>query len=197
MKSRGFRKEDPRCTDQALIARFQAGEAKAFDTIVEKHWPGVTKLAAYRLHSEGAAEAEDVASEVFSALLAELPRWRGEANLYTWLYKATAHRCATRVQGSRRRRKISERIAAQSHPKVHHKTPEAEFQVREQSQRLKAALKKLSDRRRAVTVLHYCHGVSAKELAGTFNVAESTIKSTLNKSLKLLRGMFGLGDHKS
>ena len=192
MASRSFRKADPRSTDQALVRRHLAGDGRAFEQIVAKHWPGVTRLAARRLGAEGAAEVEDVANEVFAALLEELPRWRGEAGLYTWLFKVTCNRCAARADFRRRRRQASAELAVRGAAarEAESAFPGSELHRQEQSRRLRQALKTLSERRRAVTILHYCHGMSPKELAGAFDVTESTIKSTLQKSLKLLRGIF-------
>ena len=194
MKQRSFGRQDPRETDLALIARFKRGEARAFDLIVDKHWPGVTRLAARRLGPDSAAEAEDVASEVFSALHGELPRWRAEASLYTWLFKTTANRCASRAQSRSRRRRISERLATQSAPAVDEGRPDEPLRLQEESRRVQAALRKLSERRRAVTVMHYCHGAPPAEIASVLNVSVSTIRGTLQKSLKLLRGILGRGE---
>ncbi|MEX0977903.1 MAG: sigma-70 family RNA polymerase sigma factor, partial [Pirellulales bacterium] len=90
--------------DRELAARLARGDAAAFDRVVEIYGGRVTALAARLLGwSEG---ADDVAQDVFLAVLRKGKQFRGESRLWTWLAAMTVNRC----RSLRRRRWLQTRI---------------------------------------------------------------------------------------
>src|ERR1700704_2912454 len=71
--------------ERDLVARFQRGEAGAFDQLYAGYGDRIYRLC-YRLCGH-AADAEDLAQEVFVAAYQGLDRFAGRSSLTTWLYR--------------------------------------------------------------------------------------------------------------
>lgn len=164
-----------------------AGEGPdAFEEIVRKYWSEVVGLAARWLGPEGAEGAEDVATEVFVLLHRELPQWRGEGSVRTWLYRATVNKCGNRLQELRRRRRVSERLARQSPPDGE-PPPESTAQRNDQSRRLQRALESLPDEDRTVIVLFHYQNLTLKQISELLGTSVSTVKRKLLGALNALK----------
>ena len=90
--------------DRELAARLARGDERAFEQIVERYGPRVIALAA-RL-SDWSDGADDVAQDVFLAVLRKGKNFRGESRLWTWLAAMTVNRC----RSLRRRRWLASRV---------------------------------------------------------------------------------------
>ncbi|MBT6277090.1 MAG: RNA polymerase sigma factor RpoE [Chromatiales bacterium] len=71
--------------DRALVERVQAGDRRAFDLLVLKYQSRILKLIARYVRDP--SEAQDVAQETFLKAYRALPRFRGDAAFYTWVYR--------------------------------------------------------------------------------------------------------------
>lgn len=172
--------------EDKLIERHRGGDPQAFEQIVRQHWADVIALATRWLGSEGAEGAEDIAVEVFVALHGELARWRGEASLRTWLYRATFRKCGNLIQERERRRRASQRLG-RGRPAGAGEAPDEAAQRQEQSRRLAGALDSLPWRERAVIVLFHYQQLSLKQIADVLGLSPSTAKRVLRKSLDMLK----------
>src|SRR5690606_17015642 len=92
----------PEPSDEELLARYAAGEARAARQLTERLLPRAFRIA-YRLIGDR-AEAEDVAQEAMLRLWRQAPDWQGgRAQGATWLHRGTVNLCADPYR--RRRRK--------------------------------------------------------------------------------------------
>lgn len=162
-------------SDADLIARFQRGDRAAFDAIVEFHLDRVVGVA--RRFLSDAHEAQDVAQEVFLAAYRMLPRWRPDAQLFTWLYRATLNHS-------------SKRLRARARPLLAPSAPSAPSNL-DLAEAIDAALGTLSDRQREVFVLCHEEGVPLTEIASRLGLSLGTVKSHLHRALVALREALG------
>ena len=75
--------------ERQLIQRCIAGDASAFEPLVEKYRQRVWRLAYQVLHDR--EEAWDVAQEAFVRAFHSLPSFRGQSAFYTWLFRITVN----------------------------------------------------------------------------------------------------------
>jgi RNA polymerase sigma factor (sigma-70 family) len=74
-------------SDAELVARVLAGDdRRAFAELVQRHQSAVRGLLR-RLTAGDAAQADDLAQQVFVTAWRKLASWRGDARLSTWLYR--------------------------------------------------------------------------------------------------------------
>lgn len=186
--------------DRVLVERAQAGETEAFRTLVERHMKSVYAVAFDMTGDHH--EAEDVSQEVFLRMFQTLARFRGEARISTWLYRATVNVCIDRSRKKAwrlfRGRTIDdgdgesveppERVGALSQPET-----EAEKSLLQQQ--IWQAMSSLPPRTRAVFVLRHYHARPVKEIAECLQVTEGTVKSTLFKAIRQLRTKLNRGGY--
>ena len=91
--------------DQTLVQRVQTGDAEAFAVLFRRYGPRVLRRALYVLGNE--AEAEDVTQDVFLALYEKASTFRGDAVLFTWLYRLTVNAALSRLRRRKRRPEVS------------------------------------------------------------------------------------------
>ena len=83
----------PDLTGLVLAAR--AGDRSAFDELVEATYADMYTLA-YRLTGDE-EDARDVLQDAYLRAYRGLPRFRGDAQFTTWMYRITANCSATHV----------------------------------------------------------------------------------------------------
>lgn len=71
--------------DYELVKRVQHGDKKAFDLLVLKYQHKIVKVIARYIQDPH--EVLDVAQEAFIKAYRALPRFRGDSEFYTWLYR--------------------------------------------------------------------------------------------------------------
>jgi len=82
--------------DHILIQRFLAGDEEAFECLVERYYQRIDRLAQHVVRHPMAAE--DITQEVFLRAYHALHRFRGEASLYSWLYRIAINLCLNHLR---------------------------------------------------------------------------------------------------
>ena len=71
--------------DQALIERIRAGDISAFDPLIKKYRPRLSRVVS--LIVANPAEVEEIVQETFLKVFRGFDGFRGEAAFYTWVYR--------------------------------------------------------------------------------------------------------------
>lgn len=183
-----------------FIERLKAGEAAAFDRLVEERSGDVYALL-YRL-TEDAEEARDLTQETFLRAFQHIKRFRGEADLKTWIYRIALNQARNRWRWWRRRRKdvtvsldaverdSDEPLSSRLRDKVS-ANPEQETLAREREKALGVALRSLSQSYRETVILRDIEGMSYEEIAATLEISIGTVKSRLARGRDELRRRLG------
>jgi RNA polymerase sigma-70 factor, ECF subfamily len=170
--------------DRELAARLARGEPAAFDEVVERYAARVVALAARLLNwSDG---ADDVAQDVFLAVLRKGKQFRGQARLWTWLAAMTVNRC----RSVRRRRWLTARALGAIRPAREEQSEPADrrSQRDERAAGIRAAVAKLPATYREVIVLRYFEELSLDEMAEILSLRRNTVEVRLSRARKLLEG---------
>jgi RNA polymerase sigma-70 factor (ECF subfamily) len=163
------------------MTQAKAGDAAAFERILEAHAPLVLRTAQRLLLNE--ADAADAAQEVFVRLHKSLAKFDAGREFLPWLYRMTVNIC----HDLRRRRKISLEIADLPEPAASGATPEELMNLEERRSLLYEALAVLSDRERDAIVLRDLEGLTTAQTAAALGTAESTIRSQISMGRVKLR----------
>jgi DNA-directed RNA polymerase specialized sigma24 family protein len=162
-------------SDAELIRRFLGGDEAAFRALHDRHTPRLRMLV-LRLLGSRRDEVDDVLQETWLAGCRGLHAFNGSARFSSWLTTigiraAYARFPATNGTGP----EGLDDIAA---PPV----PAAATVID-----LERALERLSDRQRAVVVLHDVEGFTHEEIAGKLAMNPGTSKVTLFRARQALR----------
>jgi RNA polymerase sigma-70 factor (ECF subfamily) len=174
--------------DSDLIARAAAGDAAAFQTLVERH-----RAMVYRVAYQFAGnhhDAEDIAQEVFIKVFRSLDRFRQDAQLTSWLYRIVMNACI-----DHRRRMSPSGVAAPGDEAEQHLLntpedapgPEQRAYAGELGQALEAEIARLPPGQRLVFVMRHHQGLKLGEIADALGLAEGTVKRQLHSAVHRLR----------
>lgn len=178
-----------------FIENLKAGDAKAFDTLVTRYANDVYALLV-RI-TEDAKEAEDLMQETFLSALKAVHKFRGEADLKTWLFRIAINHSKNRFRWwkSRKREKtvsldapvgmsetpLSETVSSDFN------SPEENVLQREREKVLLKALSELPEIFREAVILCDIEGLSYEEIAETLEINLGTVKSRIARGRDELR----------
>jgi RNA polymerase sigma-70 factor (ECF subfamily) len=170
-------------SDAELVARCQAGDVDAFETLYHQHAGRIFALASRMAGSPD--EGEDLLQEIFLLAYRKLGTFKGEAALGTWLYRLALNHCLDFVRSRQARtRKLTETLDDERsvEPAARQDTPIARID-------LERAIARLPEGCREAFVLHEVEGFDHKEVAELLGIAEGTSKSQVFKARMKLRGI--------
>jgi RNA polymerase sigma-70 factor (ECF subfamily) len=165
-----------------LVARCQAGDVDAFETLYSQHASRIYMLACRMAGSP--EDGEDLLQEIFLQAYRKLGSFKGDAAIGTWLYRLAVNHCLDYVRSRQAKmRKLTETLDAESsfEPVARRETPIARLD-------LERAIERLPDGCREAFVLHDVEGFDHKEVGELLGVAEGTSKSQVFKARAKLRG---------
>jgi RNA polymerase sigma-70 factor, ECF subfamily len=178
-----------------FIERLKNGDAQAFDTLVVRFSDDIFGLL-FRL-TRDAEEAADLTQETFLSALKAVGKFRGEADLKTWLFRIAINESRNRFRWWKRRfrsqtdsldapvgtseKPLSETVSS------NYSSPEENVLQREREKHLTKALSDLPVNCREAVVLCDIEGLSYEEIATALDVNIGTVKSRIARGRDELR----------
>jgi RNA polymerase sigma-70 factor (ECF subfamily) len=160
--------------DDELVDRCRLGDTNAWRALYERHSPSVHRfISALGIPAE---EREDAAQDVFMAVYRSLGRFRGEAQLSTWIYRIAA-RHAVRMGRRRRVREFLSALALREPPPP---APPDPSERASHLHMLDRMLTRLNPKKRTVFVLFEIEGLKVDEIARVVGCPENTVWSRLH-----------------
>jgi RNA polymerase sigma-70 factor (ECF subfamily) len=166
----------------------------AFDATASEY-RGRFLATARRLLPDHAA-AQDVVQDAMLSAVRNLPRFRGDSQMSTWLGRIVINSALTRRRVIRRRPELSlEAMLAQPEPKAHQATPlaaqgpspESALLRGEARDLLKAAVQELSEDYRTVIVMRHYEDARITEIAARLRITPNAAKLRLLRAHRALR----------
>jgi RNA polymerase sigma-70 factor (ECF subfamily) len=179
----------------------RAASSLDFDEIVRQHGRRLYLLA-YRL-TANRADAEDLSQEALVRGYMATDRFRGEADFYTYLYRALLNLWKNQIRSRRRWRMIplgggsrdreGEARDGEADPaqELRDRSPGPHERLvgREQSERLHRALLSLEPDFRVVLVLRVAEGLEYEEIAAALDIPVGTVRSRLARARGRIRDL--------
>ena len=178
-----------------FLERLQIGEAEAFDALVLRYSADIYAVL-FRL-TQDAEEAADLTQQTFLSALKAIKKFRGDADLKTWLVRIAINESRNRFRWWKRRRRektfsldapvgesqqsFSDTVSSNS------ANPEETVLQRERERRLTKALSDLPQIFREAVVLCDIEGLSYEEIASALEVNIGTVKSRIARGREELR----------
>jgi RNA polymerase sigma-70 factor (ECF subfamily) len=173
--------------DDALLARARAGDATAFRSLVERHESVVAGVVIGMLGRGD--DADDVGQEVFIRFHDALHRFRGDAQLGTYLRRIAMN---LSLNALKRRRRFSLRLVSRDQamaPLPEPPVPALDLEAVERRELVHSSVARLSEKQRSVVVLRILDGLSTNETAAVLQVPSGTVMSRLSRGLAELETM--------
>ncbi len=165
-------------SERAIVIAAQHGSHDAFAALVRIHQRRAYAVARAIVLSH--EDAEDAVQEGFLHAHRALDRFRPDQPFGAWLNRIMANAALDLV----RRRKVRDADELPESIPMPFRDPAESGELRE---RLHAALTHLSDRQRAVIVMHDVEGFTHGEIGRTLGIPEGTARSDLHHARAALR----------
>jgi RNA polymerase sigma-70 factor (ECF subfamily) len=168
--------------DAELVSQAQAGDARSFALLCERHRTRVWRIAASVARG---TDAEDIAQEAVLRAYRALPTYHGRAPFEAWLCRIALN-AAHDYHRSAWRRRVQ--VAEEPRSEEHGSAPSAEDEasLRELQRRVRQAVAALPEQQRNPIWLHFFEGFSVAEVARLDGSAEATVRSRVRAGLKRL-----------
>jgi len=178
-----FRPEGPlvyaRLSDPILVTRAKNGDARALETLCERHAPRVEKLALHVLRDP--EDARDAAQEALAKLCTRIGQFRGDAEFATWLHRVTINAC--RDVANRQRARACEPLFEDRRA-----VTDPDPLLREE---LNRCLGEIAPEQARIVVLKDALGFSFEEIAAAADMPIGTAKCYAHRGRSRLRDKLG------
>ena len=175
----------------AWVARIPHGDDAAFTTMVDQ-FAGPLRRFAFRF-----TRSRDVAAEVVQDVFYKVwtnraagAVFEGRLELRAYLYRATRNTaldCVAREITRSKHRKASRPDAADRVTPLHAAPADTHAELAELAETIDQVLAAMPDRRRAVCVLRWRHGLPVAEIAERLGISAKTVEIQVGRGLRQLR----------
>jgi RNA polymerase sigma factor (sigma-70 family) len=179
----------PEISDE-LLQRLKVRDPRGFEELFDLYGPGIYRLA-FRM-TGNLQEAEDITQDTFSQVYQHIDSFRGESQLYTWIFSIAKNFCYRRIKIGNRMTFSSyeEMLAEASTPGELNEYSELEKrdligQVKEGC--LTGLVRCLSPDQRAAFVLHVFLDLSISDISRIMERSQSAVKILIHRGRKNLK----------
>jgi RNA polymerase sigma-70 factor (ECF subfamily) len=166
--------------DNELAARAAGGDPVAFQSLLERHYDGIFRIA-YRFTGLR-QDAEDLTQDVCTSLASRLRSFRGEARFSTWLYRVVVNA----AQDLRRRQINANRLHA-AYGEISEMTRAQDAETAREISWLYETLEQVGEDLRQTAILVLAEGLTHAEAAEILTIKESTVSWRMHELRKKLK----------
>ena len=177
-------------TDHQLVLRVQKGDKRAFDLLVLKYQYKLQAIVGRFIRDTD--EVADVTQEAFIKAYKALPRFRGDSQFYTWLYRIAIN-TAKNYLVSKSRRPANTDIDVEDAEQFSNNeklidgtSPESSMMTDELAAIIKSALSSLPEDLRTALTLREFEGMSYEDIAVVMNCPVGTVRSRIFRAREFL-----------
>ncbi len=173
-----------------MVALYSLGESSAINEIVRRY----TSYIQTNCHSfvKDSEEAKDLTQEILIKLFLELPNFRKEARLKTWIYAITYHTCVDHLRKNKGRMhlSVSEKLV-NSIPDLLEDEPE-NLTSEKSLELLENLLNQMTSEGRLILLMKYVEKQSIKDIQAAMGLSESAIKMRLKRARGVLNELYSV-----
>lgn len=172
----------------ALVARAQAGEARAFRELMTTYQSAFYGLA--RRYAGSHEDADDVLQEAFVKVYQNLTGLSRPEAFFPWARRILVNTALDHIRRRRRSGSVETETPAGMEERVEDdgaEAPDRRVEKREFFRKLERALRVLPPRQREIVVLHDIEGLSTEEIARRCDCPRATVRSNLFYGREKLR----------
>lgn len=177
--------------DSALVRLAREGSVAACEELIRRYQDRIYTVAYSYVHD--ADEALDITQDTFLRMIEGLPRFREQANLYTWLYRIVVNRCIDRGRKKNRQppptsiQDLEPDRAAELTETRASLCPEAALEAQELREEIQKAIGAVPEIYRMPVILADVQGLSMAEIAQILRCPVATVRTRLHRGRTVIR----------
>jgi RNA polymerase sigma-70 factor, ECF subfamily len=178
-------------SDAMLVARLQAGDPDAYETVVRIH--GGRLLSVARRFLPNNEDAQDAVQEAFIKAFRAIGTFEERAQLHTWLHRILVNTALMKIRSRKRRPEESIDDLLPTFQADGHQTTEscdwsdAIFERKETAAMVRRAIAQLPDHYRTVLTLRDIEERDTMETAAALGTTTTVVKVRLHRARQALR----------
>jgi len=183
-------------SDEELARRARAGDAPAFDALVNRYQERVYRLS--RRLTGNRADAEDALQDTFLQVFRRLSTFRGESRFSTWLYRIATNTAlmACRSRARRRTEPLDaylpqfDRGGRHARDVDHARASRADeiLEQRRLARAVQSALQRLPELYRVPFVLRDLEDLDTAEVASVLKATPAAVRQRVHRARLMMRG---------
>jgi len=179
--------------DTELIEGLRAGSQEAFRSLVDTYQQRVIRTCKGFVQSDD--DAEDIAQEVFIEIWKSFNKFRGDAELSTWIYRISVNKSLNFIRSAYKRKMLSffqfpdstissftDDLAVSTDY-----SPDDDLGRSEQAEAVKKAIDSLPSKQRTAFILSKYDDLSYKEIADVMNSTIPSVESLIFRARQNLQ----------
>jgi RNA polymerase sigma-70 factor (ECF subfamily) len=178
-----LRDEYTKLSDEELAARFRAGERNVSFTMLVERYQKRIYLSARRMSGGNHDEADDIAQETFVKMYEALDGFRGEAKLYTWLYRIMMNAVIHRTRKKKTRNAVNLDDVGDSLVSSE-LSPDSRMEKTEMTRLIEEAIEQLPPKQREVFLLRFYDELPYEEIAQAVGTSVGGLKANYFHAVK-------------
>lgn len=170
-----------------LIDRITSGDTEAFAELVEMYQRLVFHIVMRLIRNQ--ADREDVAQEIFVKVYRNLPKFKFESKVSTWIARI-AYNTSLNYLNKKKVPLFEDQVSNNGTVETRvslDESPNEEVEQSDLSQRLKDEIDKLPPHFKTIITLYHIEQMSYAEIAEIMDLPDGTVKSHLFRARKLLK----------
>ena len=180
-------------SDSKLLARLQAGDSLAYETLVRQQGPRMLAIAKRFFQCE--QDAADSVQDAFLAAFRAIPNFKGESQLGTWLYRIVVNSCLMRRRSKDRHPTVAiETLLPGFDETGHHRrsvksfrdSPSDTLAAAELRQHVQECIESLPAPYREVLILRDIEEFDTEATAAALAVSTGVVKTRLHRARQAL-----------
>lgn len=167
--------------DADILEACRHGDRKAFNQLVRRYQDRVYHVI--RRMVPDSDDAQDIAQDVFIRAFEKAPDFRGEAQVFTWLYRIAVNLSLNHLRAARVRTFFSLSEDHHALPDTD-PIPSAGLENAEMKALVRSAMDRLPKKQKAVFVLRYYEELAYEEIAGILKTSVGGLKANYHHAVK-------------
>lgn len=181
--------------EKLLLKRAKSGDIEAFEALIKGSEKKVFNIALRMTGSHD--DAMDLSQEVYIKVFKALSTFKEEASFFTWVYRIAYNTCVDEIRKKDKVKIISydneiETEDGELRVQIEDKAllPLEQVEKKEEKERLKKAITKMSLNHREVLIMRDLQGMSYDEIAEIIKCPPGTVKSRINRARQELKSIY-------
>ena len=157
----------------------------SFDEIIHKYKDVVFRMV--YMHIGDFHKSEDITQEIFIKIYRSLSKFRGDSNIYTWVYKIAIN--TIRTHGKKNTTE-KDTLSIDYLEELPDDAWDEDKLIEEiQNSSIMSLIQRLPDRYKEVLILYYYQDLKVEDICYIVNEPAGTIKSKLHRGRNMLKDM--------
>ena len=188
-------------SDNALIAKINQGDTDSWEILMNRYAAKAYQIAYGILGNID--DSEEVTQDAFVRIYRALPKFRGDSEFSTWMYRIVVNQARNKYRWNKRRGSYSN-VSLDKEPNGdddgrksfevpdHRKTPDKEIIFKEWEGRIGEEMRRLPSVNREALLLRNVKNLSYEQIAEILECKVGTVKSRIARAREELRKRLGM-----